>query len=228
MGENKDTMSADSSRSRIPLVVKVAFSLFMAVMVPCYLYQYGPLNFLWFCDVAMIVTLFALWLESPLLAGSQATAILLPQLAWNIDYVIHLLTGKSPIFGLTNYMFDDHITVFNRFLSGFHGWLPLLLLWLVWKLGYDRRSWYVANFISMSVLMLSFFLVTTDDEAGAGNVNKIFGFVDGATQTWMPPVAWLGTLILIQVFVISLPSHFLLSWLMPARRDRAGPSLAAD
>src|SRR5262249_42233071 len=40
---------------------------FMAVLVPVYLRNSGPTNFLYFCDVALIITLVGIWIESPLL-----------------------------------------------------------------------------------------------------------------------------------------------------------------
>src|SRR5262249_7284824 len=109
-----------NGKGRIPLALKVLYTAFTAVLVPCYWYQYGPLTFLWFCDVAMIVTLFALWLESPLLTGTQAVAILLPQLAWNVDFVGHLVTGKSLVLDFSTYMFNPEIHPFFRALSSFH------------------------------------------------------------------------------------------------------------
>ena len=48
----------------IPLWIKLVFTAFMAVMIPYYWSAYGPANFLYFCDVALIVTLVALWTES--------------------------------------------------------------------------------------------------------------------------------------------------------------------
>ena len=34
----------------IPLWLKLAYTAFMAVLVPLYLRNYGPTNFLYFCD----------------------------------------------------------------------------------------------------------------------------------------------------------------------------------
>ncbi len=41
---------------------------------------------------------------------------------------------------MTDYMFKHENSLFLRGLSLFHGWLPFLLVYLVWKLGYDRRA----------------------------------------------------------------------------------------
>ena len=37
--------------------LKVAYTAFMAVLVPVYWHHYGPTNFLYFCDVALFLTL---------------------------------------------------------------------------------------------------------------------------------------------------------------------------
>jgi len=41
---------------KIPLAAKVAGTAFLAVLVPIYWHTYGPTNFLWFCDAALILT----------------------------------------------------------------------------------------------------------------------------------------------------------------------------
>ncbi len=48
---------------RIPLAVKLAFTGFTAVLVPFYWITYGPTNFLYYCDVALLLTLAAVWTE---------------------------------------------------------------------------------------------------------------------------------------------------------------------
>lgn len=44
------------------------------------------------------------------------------------------------LLGLTSYMFDSRLPQFTRGFSLFHGWLPLLLMWLLFRLGYDKRA----------------------------------------------------------------------------------------
>ena len=70
------------SRSRLPLWLKLAYSAFLAVLVPYYLKAYGPTNFLYFCDVALLMALVALWTESSMWASIPAVGILLPQSLW--------------------------------------------------------------------------------------------------------------------------------------------------
>jgi hypothetical protein len=72
---------------RAALWIALAHTAFVAVVVPVYLRHYGVTNFLWFSDVALLVSVAALWLN-PLLAGMMALAALLPELAWNLDFVV--------------------------------------------------------------------------------------------------------------------------------------------
>ena len=122
-----------SSANRLPLWFKLAYSAFMAVLVPVYWHYYGPTNFLYFCDVALILTLVGIWLESPLLISMCAVGILLPQALWVVDFLGNLL--GFPITGMTDYMFKHENSLFLRGLSLFHGWLPFLLAFLAWRLG---------------------------------------------------------------------------------------------
>jgi hypothetical protein len=124
---------------RVPLWVKLGYTAFMAVLVPVYLRDYGPTNFLYFCDVALLMTLVAVWSESPLWASAPLVGILAPQLFWMVDFL-----GEAAGFrltGMTGYMFDPNKPLFTRGLSFFHFWLPWLLVFLVVRLGFDRRAW---------------------------------------------------------------------------------------
>src|SRR5436853_4057131 len=76
-----------NSTTRIPLYLKLLLTAFVAVLVPFYLHAYGPTNFLYFCDVALLMTLAALWLESPLLVSMAAVGITLPQTLWVVDFM---------------------------------------------------------------------------------------------------------------------------------------------
>jgi hypothetical protein len=125
-------------KNRIPLAAKVAVTIFLAVLVPVYLHTYGPTNFLWFCDAALILSVAAMWLERPLLISMCAVGILLRQCVWLADFGSNLL--EFHFLNLTGYMFDSNLPLFTRGLSLFHGWLPVLLVWLLFRLGYDHRA----------------------------------------------------------------------------------------
>ena len=59
--------------NRMPLWLKLAYTAFMAVLVPVYWHYYGPTNF---CDLALLITLVGIWIESPLLVSMCAVGIL--------------------------------------------------------------------------------------------------------------------------------------------------------
>lgn len=119
----------------LPMWLKLSYSAFVALLVPIDTRQYGWGNFLWFSDVALLLGCVAIWLEHPLLASTQAVAVVIPEAFW--------LTTGTRLLGLTDYMFYASIPRFVRALSLFHVWLPCVLVWLVWRLGYDRRAFLV-------------------------------------------------------------------------------------
>ena len=213
-------------RGKIPRWVKLPYTAFVAVLVPFYWRTYGPVNFLWFCDVALLVTLPALWLESPFLSSMQAVAIALPQLCWDVDFTAHL--AGIHLIGLADYMFDPNIPLFVRGLSSFHGWLPLVLLWMVWRLGYDRRA-LPAQTVAAAVLLVACFLFTprpphpADNPNAAVNVNWVFGPGEETVQTWMAPGLYLALQIVFYPIVIYLPTHLALGRLFKRRQTTERP-----
>src|SRR5947207_3596146 len=107
---------------KIPVPLKAAQTTFVALLIPVYWRQYGPANFLWFSDVALLTSVPALWLESPLLASTQAVGAFVPESMWAIDYGLGLFAGRTPI-DIATYMFDRRIPRFVRALTLFHLWL---------------------------------------------------------------------------------------------------------
>lgn len=71
-------------------------------------------------------------------ASAGAIGILLPQSLWMLDFLGGIV--GQPLTGMTAYMFNDGLPLFTRFLSLFHFWLPLLLVYLLRRHGYDRRG----------------------------------------------------------------------------------------
>ena len=204
------------SRTAIPLWVKVVYTLFVLVLVPVYWPIYGPANFLWFCDMAVVVTAGALWLQSPLLASIEAVAMTLPQTIWILDFVSggHFLSG---------YMFDASIPWYVRGLSTFHIWLPFLLLWMVWRLGYDRRALLIQTCVATAVLLASYLLTDPAHRpagypAAAVNVNRVFGPAPAAAQTRISPWLYLGLEIAFWPICFYLPTHLIFRRIFPAPR----------
>jgi hypothetical protein len=204
----------DRSRSAlVPLWLKIAYTTFLAILVPVYWHDYGPTNFLYFCDVAAILTLAALWFESPLLASIGAVGIVLPQLAWIIDLAAHFVGLK--ITGMSDYMFDANIPAFTRALSLFHGWLPLLLLFLVRRLGYDRRAPWIWIPVAWTLMLVCYFWMPKPGAVLSNpktpvNINYVYGFSDHAPQHWMPEWLWLLSMTAGLALAVWWPTHWAL------------------
>jgi long-chain-fatty-acid--[acyl-carrier-protein] ligase len=211
MNPTTDGVPAPVPGRRIPLPIKIAFSLFVAVQVPFYWATYGPTNFLYFCDVALFFTLAAVWLESPLLASMPAVGIVLPQMLWVIDFVGALV--GHPVTGMTDYMFKD-TPIYPRAISLFHGWLPFLLLWLVHRLGYDRRALVSWTCLAWVLLFICYYFMPAPPPPESNpnlpvNINYVYGLSDDRAQTWMPPNLWFTLLLVGLPVCLFLPTHLL-------------------
>jgi hypothetical protein len=198
-------MAPGSNQPLIPLWLKVVYTAFLAVLVPYYLWFYGPANFLWLCDIALLVTLAVLWLENSFLASMQLVFVLVPNLVWLADFLARVLTGHF-LTHWTKYMFRADVPLVIRALSLYHCWLPFLLLYLVWQLGYDRRGWLAQTLLTWVVLPICF-LFTNPDRG----LNGVFGTTgEQDRQTWMAPELWLVLLMLAYPVFLYLPTHLLL------------------
>lgn len=200
-----------SSRVAAPIALKLAYTSFMAVLVPVYAHIYGPANFLYFCDIALFLTLAGLWLDNRQLISMCAVGILAPQLLWLVDFAAHFL--GFAVTGVTGYMFDAGKPLFLRALSLFHGWLPLLLLYLVARNGYDGRGlklWIALSWIVLPICYLFLPGPTPNPGNAAVNINYVHGFGDTAAQTWVHPLVWLAGLMVLPPLLLYWPTHLML------------------
>lgn len=213
-----------STSPAIPLWLKVTYTAFMAVLIPVYWYHYGPTNFLYFCDIALLLTLVGIWNESPLLISLPAVGILMPQALWCVDFVVQLCGFKMT--GMTAYMFDETKPLFLRGLSLFHGWLPFLLVYLVFKTGYDHRALKGCTAGAIGLCLIAFFLLPPAGAVLADpnlprNVNYVFGMDDALAQTWTSPEVYLVTWIVLLTVLVFLPTHFILKKICPTPAQAA-------
>jgi len=192
----------------IPLWIKIIYTLFAIITVAVYAVKYPWANFLWFSDIALMLTVPALWFESSLLASMMAVGILLPEVFWNVSFFVRLGTGKR-LSGLTDYMFDARKPRYLRSLSLFHIFLPMLLLWMVARLGYSPRALIAQTVLAWIVLPLTY--MTTDP---ALNINWVFG-PGPAQQDRLPAILYLGLLMISFPVLVYFPIHLLLQALFP-------------
>ena len=66
----------------------------MAMMIPVYLKNYGPTNFS-ILRRRRCHTLFAIWLESPLILSARWSGAFIPQMLWVIDFSSSWRTGST-------------------------------------------------------------------------------------------------------------------------------------
>lgn len=205
-------------RQKLPLWLKLLYTIFMVIWIPSYWMAYGPTNFLYFCDIALLLTLFAIWKESPLLASAPAVGILIPQTLWCADFLCGLF-GYFPL-AMTKYMFehDSWVEFYYDSLSFFHVWLPLLLVFLVSRLGYDHRALPLWTVITWILLIICYLWLPPPPapEYGPGerevpvNINYVFGLDDDAPQGLLHPHVWFALLMTVMPVLIFLPTHWVL------------------
>jgi hypothetical protein len=195
----------------------------MVVLVPFYWRSYGPTNFLYFCDVALFLTLISLWTEHPLPAGMAAVGIVVPQMLWVADFLAGLVGLR--LTGMTAYMFKDSIPLFARGLSLFHGWLPFLLLFMSYRLGYPGwRAFLAWTLLAWALMLVCYFLMPAPPPSPEHpnrpvNINYVYGLSDDKAQSWMPPLAWLGLMMVALPLVFWMPAHLFLSWMPTAQHQ---------
>ena len=96
--------------------------------------------------------------------------------------------------------------------------MPILLVYLVWKIGYDRRAIFLATALTWLILPICFFLMPPPNPHPGlipVNINYVWGLSDYAAQTWLPPYVWFGGMLIGIPLVIFTPTHFALARTMP-------------
>ena len=197
---------------RVPLWLKILWTVWVIVWAPIYWKHYGAQNFLYFCDLANFFVALGLWTESALIFSWQATGVLLFQTLYILDLAGALVTGRHWLGG-TEYMFDHAVPLFVRLLSLFHIVMPPLLLWAVWKLGYDPRGWKLQTLTTWVVVPLNYFWRPQSD------VNFARGLFF-REQRWVPGLVYLLAYLILVPILVYLPTHRLLSWWIRASRSR--------
>lgn len=185
-------------KGKIPLWLKISYTLMVLVIIPVYWRDLGPANFLWFSDIALFALVAALWLESRLINSTMAVAVLFLETAWVLDF----LTGGNLI-QISAYMFEPDTELHIRILSGlFHLSLPPVLLYLLVRLGYDERALWLQIIIALMVLPVSYFVTQPED-----NINWVYG--PAGPQDLLPDALYLALLATVLTLVIYIPSHLL-------------------
>jgi hypothetical protein len=193
---------------RLPLWLKIGWTIWLLVWAPVYWAHYGAQNFLYFCDLGNLLIGAALWMESPLLFSWAATGVLLFQTAYTVDLLGALLTGGHWIGG-TEYMFDVTLPMWVRLLGLFHVVTPPLLLWAIRRLGYDPRGWRLQTLMTWVVAPINYFW---RPEYNVNWARAPFGH----EQHMVPGPIYLLAYLVVIPCVVYWPTHFFLRrWARP-------------
>ncbi|MGD1209975.1 MAG: hypothetical protein ABR973_01295 [Candidatus Acidiferrales bacterium] len=176
--------------------------LWLTFWFAAYWRTWGPANFLHFCDIAVILGCIGVASNSALLISSQAVASLLVDTTWALDVAWKLLFGRHLIGG-TEYLWDAHYPLWARLLSLFHLVMPVLMLWALHRLGYDRRGLPLQLGIALAGFIASRFT------SPAENMN--YAFADPFFhRAWGPAPVHIAVIFLFMLFAVYLPTHLLL------------------
>src|SRR5579863_1897125 len=194
--------SPSAAQTSIPRWLRWAALVSMLIWFPIYWHTWGASNFLQLCDVAVILSCIGIWTNSDLLISSQAVSALLVDMAWTLDAAWRLST-RHHLLGGTEYLFDASKPLCIRLLSLYHLVLPVLLLWLLHRRGYDRRGWALQSAIALPVFIASRFTIPEK--------NMNFAFTEPFfRRQWGPGPFHVIVIWLFMVFVVYFPTHLFL------------------
>jgi hypothetical protein len=197
---------------RLPLWIKLLWTLWVMAWLPLYWKYYGAQNFLYFCDLGNLLILAGLWLESSLIFSWEACGLLVFQTLYAVDLIGAWFFHKHWIGG-TEFMFDASVPFYLRMFSLFHIVVPPLLLWGVWRLGYDKRGWKYQTVLCWIVVPINHYW------RPLYNVNWARGL--GHEQHLVPGLAYLLVYLVAVPAVVYWPTHLILQRWMKTRQIKA-------
>lgn len=136
----------------------------------------------------------------------MAIGVLPLELAWTLDFLF-----GSRLFGMASYMFDPELPLFLRAFSLYHTVMPVIMIFLLRRLGYDRRALIMQTLLIWVVLPVTYLLTDPTD-----NINLVFG-PGREAQTALHPLLYLSLEMIVLPVVICLPMHLLLRRLVGHR-----------
>ena len=195
------------TESKTFAIVRWSALVWMLTWLPFYLWVWGWQNMLHLCDVAVVLACLGLWFRHSLLVSSQALLAPLAGILWGMDVFWRVTTGHHWVGG-TEYMWDSNYALWIRLLSLYHFVLPIVLLWAVNILGYDRRAPALQTAITGALLVLSRFLPR--------ELNMNFAFEDPLLhRAWGPAPVHLIVILAGCLAIIFWPTHLLFMRVFP-------------
>lgn len=187
------------------LFLKSAYTALAVVVLVVYWREYGPVNFLWFSDIAFFAIVPALWLNNRYIASMMAVGVLPLEIMW----VIGLVSGGA-FLGIAEYMYDSTLPLWLRLLSLFHFPMIMAVIYMMRTVGYDKRA--LIPQIILSVIVV--FLTQRFDDTGehinmATRPDAVADYISEARYEQLMPF--------VLVFGVIVPMHFLLKKIAPVK-----------
>jgi hypothetical protein len=199
---------AGTSRVNFPVLKWIALA-WLAAWIPAYWRVWGGQNFLHLCDIAVIVSCVGIILGSRLLISSQTLATVVPGILWCLDAGWRVAFHHNLIGG-TEYLWDATFPMWVRLLSLFHVGLPILLVVLCSRVGYDRRALALQSAITAGLFAVSRWMESS------ANLNYTF-FDPIFHRALGPAPLHLAIIFAGTVLLFYLPAHILLAWKFSGR-----------
>jgi hypothetical protein len=193
--------ATETPRVNFPVLKWIALA-WLAVWIPTYWCAWGWRNFFHLCDIAVILSCVGVIFGGRLLICSQALATIVTGILWGLDAGWRVLFAHNLIGG-TEYLWDARVPLWVRMLSLFHIGLPILLVVLCARIGYDRRALALQSAITICVMAVSRWI------GPAGNLN--YAFLDPIFhRAWGPAPVHLTIIFAGTVVLFYLPAHMIL------------------
>jgi hypothetical protein len=192
----------------VPLWLKIGYTSCLIIWTVLYAqYAEGAQHALWMCHIGLYLIAAALWTGNPLLMSWQAVSLLVADTVWSVDYFSGLAFHFHP-FGATSYMFDPNMPLMQRTIALYHVAVPIILIWGLWRMGYDRRAFWWQVGTCCIVFPLSYLLGTPKD-----NINWVYGPF-GNVQHSIAPILFLLVALVAYPLVVYVPTHLVLAALV--------------
>jgi hypothetical protein len=193
----------DLTQQQVPKWIKYTYTLFIAVMVPAYYRHFGPTNFLWFSDIALLIMFIEVWLCTGILTSMMAVGALLFELGWNGMFTYQIIVGNTNPNFICNILTPGFPILF-RILPLFHIFLPIIIIYMLKKLGYDKRAIWYQSIFGILVLCIAH-MATTKPQ----NIDWTYAF-NNSPYTNLPQ-PWNFIIVILLFMLFYQFSHFLLS-----------------
>lgn len=179
----------------------------LLIYLPSYTWAYGLTNFLFLCNLSVVLFCLGLLRGNALLVSACALSSLVVDTVWTLDFAPRLLFGRH-LFGGTEYMWDPRWPLFTRLLSLYHAVLPALLILALRRVGYDRR----ALPVQAAVALVAMTLARLADPRANINYAHLDPFF---LRSWGPAAVHLAVVWTALLLGAYCPTHLALCRLLP-------------